>query len=173
MRSIEQHQIQPIRERMQRQRTPGLAFHENHPLAPQIHVRTKLADRSVRTLKRESRMMPTDLRKNNRAAPAPGLRGKLKRSASLGPRQRRQSHRIPRMKFDSARTYARFGHQSQYPTSLISEQDAVASQILASLADEAAWKKRFAEKREIIRRLASEALDEEAGGETLPLHDLL
>jgi hypothetical protein len=35
--------------------------------------------------------------------------------------------------------------------------------------DEDAWKKRFAEKREIIRRLASEALDEDARGETLPL----
>lgn len=53
------------------------------------------------------------------------------------------------------------------------EQDAIASQILASLADEDAWKKRFAEKREIIRRLASEALDEDARGETLPLLDLL
>lgn len=38
------------------------------------------------------------------------------------------------------------------------EQDAIASQILASLADEDAWKKRFAEKREVIRRMASEAL---------------
>ena len=32
------------------------------------------------------------------------------------------------------------------------EQDAIASQILASLADEEAWKARFAEKRDIIRR---------------------
>src|ERR1039457_4928322 len=31
------------------------------------------------------------------------------------------------------------------------EQDAIASQILASLADEDAWKKRFAEKRDVIR----------------------
>jgi hypothetical protein len=53
------------------------------------------------------------------------------------------------------------------------EQDAIASQILASLADEDAWKRRFAEKREIIRRLASEALDEDVRGETLPLLDLL
>ena len=53
------------------------------------------------------------------------------------------------------------------------EQDAIASQILASLADEEAWRKRFAEKRDIIRRLAREALEEDARGETLPLDDLL
>jgi hypothetical protein len=53
------------------------------------------------------------------------------------------------------------------------EQDAIASQILASLADEEAWKTRFREKREIIRRMAREALEEDARGETLPLDDLL
>jgi acyl-CoA reductase-like NAD-dependent aldehyde dehydrogenase len=53
------------------------------------------------------------------------------------------------------------------------EQDAIASQILASLADEEAWRKRFAEKRDIIRRMAREALDEDARSETLPLDDLL
>ncbi len=53
------------------------------------------------------------------------------------------------------------------------EQDAIASQILASLADEEAWKKRFAEKRDVIRRMAREALEEDARGETLPLSDLL
>ncbi len=53
------------------------------------------------------------------------------------------------------------------------EQDAIASQILASLADEEAWKKRFVEKRDIIRRLAREALGEDARGETLPLDDLI
>ncbi len=53
------------------------------------------------------------------------------------------------------------------------EQDAIASQILASLADEEAWKKRFAEKRDIIRRLAREALEEDARGETLSLDDLI
>ena len=37
------------------------------------------------------------------------------------------------------------------------EQDAIASQILASLADEDAWKIRFAEKRDVIRRMAREA----------------
>ncbi len=53
------------------------------------------------------------------------------------------------------------------------EQDAIASQILASLADEDAWKKRFVEKREIVRRMAREALEEDARGETLPLDELL
>jgi hypothetical protein len=53
------------------------------------------------------------------------------------------------------------------------EQDAIASQILAALADEESWKKRFAEKRDVLRRLAREALEEDAKGETLPLADLL
>jgi hypothetical protein len=53
------------------------------------------------------------------------------------------------------------------------EQDAIASQILASLADESAWKRRFAAKRDVIRRLAREALEEDGRGETLPLIDLL
>jgi len=53
------------------------------------------------------------------------------------------------------------------------EQDAIATQILASLADEEAWKKRFAEKRDVIRRMAREALEEDERGGTLPLEDLL
>jgi hypothetical protein len=53
------------------------------------------------------------------------------------------------------------------------EQDAIASQILSSLADEDAWKKRFAGKREVIRRMAREALHEDESGETRPLDDLL
>jgi hypothetical protein len=53
------------------------------------------------------------------------------------------------------------------------EQDAIASQILASLADEEGWKQRFAEKRDVIRRMAREALQEDERGETLPLDDLL
>ncbi|MBZ5634548.1 MAG: hypothetical protein LAO55_15600 [Acidobacteriia bacterium] len=53
------------------------------------------------------------------------------------------------------------------------QQDAIASQILASIADEEAWKKRFEEKRDVIRRLASEALQEDDRGETVPLDDLL
>ena len=53
------------------------------------------------------------------------------------------------------------------------EQDAIASQILESLADEEAWKRRFHEKREVIRRMAREAIAEDERGETLPLDDLL
>jgi hypothetical protein len=53
------------------------------------------------------------------------------------------------------------------------EQEAIASQILAELADEEAWKKRFAEKRDVIRRMAREALEEDARGETLALDDLI
>jgi hypothetical protein len=53
------------------------------------------------------------------------------------------------------------------------EQDAIASQILASLADEAAWKKRFAEKRDVILRMAREAVDQDDRGETLALDALL
>jgi hypothetical protein len=53
------------------------------------------------------------------------------------------------------------------------EQDAIASQILAALADEEAWKKRFAEKRDVIRGMAREALEEDDRGDTLPLGDLL
>jgi hypothetical protein len=49
------------------------------------------------------------------------------------------------------------------------EQDAIASQILASLADEDAWKKRFAEKRDVIGQMAREALEEDERGETLLL----
>ena len=53
------------------------------------------------------------------------------------------------------------------------EQDAIASQILASLADEEAWQTRFAENREVIRRMAREASEEDERGESLPLADLL
>jgi hypothetical protein len=53
------------------------------------------------------------------------------------------------------------------------EQDASASQLLASLVDDKAWTKRFAEKREVIRRMAREAIEEDARGESLPLDDLL
>jgi hypothetical protein len=53
------------------------------------------------------------------------------------------------------------------------EQDAIAPQILAPLADEDAWKKRFAEKRDVIRRMAREALAEDERGETSPLDALL
>lgn len=53
------------------------------------------------------------------------------------------------------------------------EQEAIASQILESLADEEAWKRRFAEKPEILARLAKEAVDEDKQGLTRPLSDQL
>jgi hypothetical protein len=53
------------------------------------------------------------------------------------------------------------------------EQDEIAAQILAELADEKSWRERFAQKRDVIRRMALEALDEDARGETLPLSELL
>lgn len=53
------------------------------------------------------------------------------------------------------------------------EQDAIASQILETIADEEAWKRDFAAKREILRRMAGEALAEDERGETRPLSDLL
>ena len=53
------------------------------------------------------------------------------------------------------------------------EQDAIASQILLALSDDEAWKKRFATKRDVIRRMAQEALEEDDRGETRPLDDLV
>jgi len=53
------------------------------------------------------------------------------------------------------------------------EQDAIASQILAELEEEAAWGKRFARQGGKLRRLADEALAEHQRGETRPLDELL
>ena len=53
------------------------------------------------------------------------------------------------------------------------QQDAIASQILDSLADEEAWTKRFAEKHDVIVRMAREAVEEDERGETLPLDAIL
>jgi hypothetical protein len=53
------------------------------------------------------------------------------------------------------------------------EQDAIASWILASLADEESWRQSFAGKRDVIRRMAREALQEDERGKTRALEDLL
>lgn len=53
------------------------------------------------------------------------------------------------------------------------EQDAIAAQILDSLADEEAWKQCFAAKRDRLREMAQDALDQDSRGETCPLDDLL
>jgi hypothetical protein len=55
----------------------------------------------------------------------------------------------------------------------LEDQDSMAAQILSELEDERAWRERFASKRDVIRRMAQEAPDEDARGETLPLSDLL
>ena len=44
------------------------------------------------------------------------------------------------------------------------EQEAIASQILASLADEEGWKARLAEKRDVILRMAKEAIEDHWAG---------
>lgn len=49
------------------------------------------------------------------------------------------------------------------------EQDAIASQIIESLADEALWKTKFADKRDLLLRMAEEALEEDSRGETITL----
>jgi hypothetical protein len=53
------------------------------------------------------------------------------------------------------------------------EQDAIASQILAELEDEAAWETRFASQEGKLHRLADEALAEHHRGESRSLDDLL
>ena len=53
------------------------------------------------------------------------------------------------------------------------EQDMVAARILALLADEQAWKGQFASKRDVIRRMALEAIGEDVAGRTLLMDDLL
>jgi hypothetical protein len=53
------------------------------------------------------------------------------------------------------------------------EQDEIASQILETLEDEAAWRKTLAGDPGKLRALAEEALREHARGETRPLDELL
>ena len=53
------------------------------------------------------------------------------------------------------------------------EQDAIASQIIETLQDEAAWKEKLACAPEKLRRLAEEAQREHEHGETRPLDELL
>lgn len=53
------------------------------------------------------------------------------------------------------------------------EQDAMASQIIETLEDEAAWKKTLERNPEKLRRLAQEARAEASKGKTRPLDELL
>jgi hypothetical protein len=56
---------------------------------------------------------------------------------------------------------------------VLEDRDSMAAQILSELEDERGSRERFALKRDVIRPMAQEALDEDARGETLPLSDLL
>ena len=53
------------------------------------------------------------------------------------------------------------------------EQDAIASQILATIEDEEAWAKTLRKNPARLRKLAAEALDEHRRGTTRPLDELL
>ena len=53
------------------------------------------------------------------------------------------------------------------------EQDAIASQILATLEDEEAWAGTLRKNPARLRELAAEALDEHRSGATHPLDELL
>jgi hypothetical protein len=53
------------------------------------------------------------------------------------------------------------------------EQDAIASQILETLDDEAAWERTFEANREEFEALADKALEEYRRDETRPIEELL
>jgi hypothetical protein len=53
------------------------------------------------------------------------------------------------------------------------EQDAIASQILATIEDEEAWAKTLRKNPAKLRKLAAKALDEHRRGATRPLDELL
>lgn len=53
------------------------------------------------------------------------------------------------------------------------EQDAIASQIIETLEDEAIWKEKLSRTSDKLRRLADDAETESRRGETRPLDDLL
>ena len=53
------------------------------------------------------------------------------------------------------------------------EQDAIASQILATIEDEAAWAKTLRKNPARLRKLAAKALDEHRRGAARPLDELL
>ncbi len=55
----------------------------------------------------------------------------------------------------------------------LDEQDLIASQILETIEDEEGWRQRFAGNRDVVRRMAQEALEEDARGETKALVELL
>lgn len=55
----------------------------------------------------------------------------------------------------------------------VDEQDAIASQIIETLEDEAIWKEKLARTSGKLRRLANDAKTENRRGDTRPLDELL
>jgi hypothetical protein len=53
------------------------------------------------------------------------------------------------------------------------EQDAIASQIIETLDDEASCERSFRDRAQVLRALAKEASDEHRRGETRPLDELV
>ena len=53
------------------------------------------------------------------------------------------------------------------------EQDAIASQIIETLEDEAIWKEKLARTSDMLRRLADDVQRESKRGDTRPLDELL
>jgi len=87
--------------------------------------------------------------------------GRSKRLRSDGSDGPLQSHELPEVSLIPIEVASRIRSGT--------ELSLIAYQILASLADEDAWKKRFAEKRDVIQRMAREALEEDERGEMLAL----
>jgi hypothetical protein len=52
------------------------------------------------------------------------------------------------------------------------DQDAIASQLLDSLDDDAEWSRRFHENPSMLRALAEEAREEHSRGDTRPVDEL-
>jgi hypothetical protein len=53
------------------------------------------------------------------------------------------------------------------------DQNAIAARIIAEIEDELRWQKCFAERPDVLKQLAEEALEEFRRGETKDLDDLL
>jgi hypothetical protein len=55
----------------------------------------------------------------------------------------------------------------------VEEQDQFAAHIIAEIEDEKVWSEQFARGPNLLRRLADEALEEQAQGNCTPLSDML
>ena len=76
------------------------------------------------------------------------------------------------MIFKRCRLYSRKRWRRSWPC-LLKNRTAIACQVLDFLADKEARRRRFSEKREVIRRMAREGPEEDERGQTLPLNDIL